>query len=236
MFDTNGLWMWNEEQILLRNQAVDRIYLSLRKTLLGINNAWKFHRIDAPILTPRHFISPNYTDEDVWVLKNPASAGEMVLRPETTPSSYAYMTHLLTTHSGAMPPFCVWQAGKSFRFEQDQPSKFIRLKEFYQLEFQCAYAVDTKADYRTPVIEAVRATLASITNLPATTIPSDRLPKYSRETTDVEVPFQDRQLELCSISTRTDFATTFREKQLDVLEVAVGLDRVVTVQTEMVDV
>ena len=71
----------------------------------------------------------------------------LALRPETTPGSYAYAQHLLNTHSGYKPPLCVWQAGKSFRREQDQVTKNMRLKEFWQQEFQCIYSSDTLNDW-----------------------------------------------------------------------------------------
>ena len=63
--------------------------------------------------------------------------------------SYAYAKHLLNTHNDTKVrmPLVVWQHGKSFRREQDQPTKFMRLKEFHQLEFQCIYSLTTGADY-----------------------------------------------------------------------------------------
>lgn len=178
--------------------------------------------------------------------KNPAS---LVLRPETTPSSYVYARHLLDTHSGVKPPFVVWQTGKSFRREQDQVTKNMRLKEFYQQEFQCVYTTDTKNDYQEAMLEPVRKMIGEMINLPTRLVESDRLPSYSLRTMDVEAWIDDipspfsigtgtemgRWMEVCSISKRTDFPgkVTFQtkkgtvEKDLVVLEIAIGLDRCV---------
>ncbi len=115
--------------------------------------------------------------------KNPTS---LVLRPETTPSSYVYAQHLLNSHSGVKPPFVVWQTGKSFRREQDQVTKNMRLKEFYQQEFQCIYTADTMNDYHTAVLEPVRKMLGEMIGVPTKIVESDRLPSYSETTMDVE--------------------------------------------------
>ena len=172
--------------------------------------------------------------------KNPAS---LVLRPETTPSSYVYAQHLLNTHTGVKPPFVVWQTGKSFRREQDQVTKNMRLKEFYQQEFQCIYTADTMNDYHTVVLEPVRKMLGEMIGMETRIVESDRLPSYSEVTMDVEAHTEsfvfnkesDRWMEICSISRRTDFPQKAKfqtkkkivEKDLLVLEIAIGLDRCV---------
>ena len=182
--------------------------------------------------------------------------GELALRPETTPGSYVYARHLLDTHSGVKPPFCVWQVGKSFRREQDQVTKNMRLKEFYQQEFQCVYTADTMNDYHAVVLEPVRKMIGEMIGLPTRIVESDRLPSYSETTMDVEAWIEElpegfmptfaepnrvgnlslgRWMEVCSISRRTDFPGKARfqtkkgvvEKDLLVLEVAIGLDRCV---------
>ena len=65
---------------------------------------------------------------------------------------------------------------------------------------------------------------------------SDRLPDYAQVTTDVEVWNQDKWMEVCSISRRTDFPgrAAFKaksggtaERDILVLEIAIGLDRLV---------
>lgn len=168
---------------------------------------------------------------------------DLVLRPETTPSSYVYAQHLLNTHSGIKPPFVVWQTGKSFRREQDQVVKNMRLKEFYQQEFQCIYTADTMNDYHSAVLEPVRKMIGEMIGRKTRIVESDRLPSYSEITMDVEACTEsfifdkenDKWMEVCSISRRTDFPQKARfetkkgivEKDLLVLEVAIGLDRCV---------
>jgi glycyl-tRNA synthetase len=141
----------------------------------------------------------------------------------------------LNSHSGHKPPICVWQAGKSFRREAEQPTKHMRLKEFYQQEFQCIYTADTKNDYHTAVLEPVRKMIAQAIPFPTRIVASDRLPAYSQITMDVEVWNNDKWMEVCSISRRTDFPDKARfvtkngtvEKDILVVEIAIGLDRCV---------
>lgn len=112
----------------------------------------------------------------------------------------------------------------------------MRLKEFWQLEFQCAYTSDTANDYHGGCLEPVRRMIGAMTRLPTRVVPSDRLPAYSQVTMDVEVDNGDKWMELASISRRKDFPQTVRvgskggeEREVDilVLEVAIGLDRCV---------
>ena len=146
------------------------------------------------------------------------------------------MQHLLNSHARVKLPLCVWQSGKSFRREQDQVSKHMRLKEFWQMEFQCAYTVDTANDYHAASLEPVRRMIEAMVRLPTRLAPSDRLPAYSQVTMDVEVDNGDKWMEVCSVSRRTDFpqAARFatkggevREVAVLVLEIAIGLDRCV---------
>lgn len=242
IYNVNGLPFWSAQDIRQRQHFKEHFAHIVYDILEAQNPAWKMIEIEAPLLTPRSLLNPNYTESDIWVQAQRKSEweeggfdAELALRPETTPGSYAYATHLLSTHSKQKPPFVVWQAGKSFRREQDQVSKNMRLKEFYQQEFQCFYAEDTMNDYHSSVLEPVKQMLADATNLEARIIPSDRLPSYSEITTDVEVFNGDKWMEVCSISRRNDFTTTAKfqtknglvEKKLKVLEIAIGLDRVI---------
>lgn len=236
LYDANGLVHWTEREIRLRDNAISYISAETTYLLRSINPAWDIRRVEAPILTPREMISDAYGPEDIFIQQQLGEHDrELVLRPETTPSTYAYMTHVLASHERTRLPLCVWQAGKSFRREQDQPTRHIRLKEFWQLEFQCAYAADTANDYHAAVLEPVRHMLAAVTRLPTRIVPSDRLPAYSEITMDIEVDNGDKWMEVASISRRTDFPTTVtvsgksgpREIEVRVLEIAIGLDRCV---------
>lgn len=239
LYNTNGLVFWTEEEIILRQYMIGHFYRSVKTILWKENPAWQFVQVEAPILMPVPLLNPNYTNEDVWFQgKHKEDTAWLALRPETTAGSYAFAQYLLNTHTGYKPPLCVWQAGKSFRREQDQVQKNMRLKEFYQQEFQCIYSSDTMNDYHSAVLEPVKKTLSDVIGLPARVVESDRLPSYSQITMDVEIDVSRFDLskgwmEVCSISRRTDFPQklSFHGKkgvtQRDalVLEIAIGLDR-----------
>lgn len=233
LFNVNGLMFWDAEEIALRRNFEAFFAARMQTVLQGMNPQWALHQIEGPLINPRDLLNPNYTEEDIWV-QGGDEVRELALRPETTPSSYVYAQYLLNNHTGTKPPFVVWQTGKSFRREQDQVTKNMRLKEFYQQEFQCIYTADTGADYHTEILEPVRKMISDQIGLPTRIIASDRLPSYSQITTDVEVWNGDKWMEVCSISRRTDFPQKARfsgkkdqivEKDLLVLEVAIGLDR-----------
>lgn len=250
VYDINGLIFWTADEIKLRETFRDFFAARLQSDLQALNEQWKFHHIEAPLLTPRDLLNANYTAQDIWEQESFVSAEEqadiqagtspaprhLALRPETTPGSYAYAQHLLNeVHPPAKPPFCVWQAGKSFRREIIQPTKHMRLKEFYQQEFQCIYTADTATDYHQEMLEPVRKMIGAMIHLPTRLVNSDRLPSYSEITVDVEVWNGDKWMEVCSISKRTDFPQKLvfqgkkerLEKDAYVLEVAIGLDRCV---------
>lgn len=228
LYNVNGLVFWNEQEIRFRNYAVDYLATGIRDALLAVNPAWRTVQVEAPLLTPRGLLSDNYGPGDMFA---DLSGSGLALRPETTPGSYAAARHMLDTHSGVKPPMCVWQWGKSFRREQDQPYSHMRLKEFYQAEWQCIYTSDTKADYHAEVIEPVGKMIAALTGHFARVAPSDRLPAYSQKTIDVEIKTPSKWMEVCSISLRTDFPGKYRagskERDLLVVEIAVGLDRLI---------
>jgi len=236
-FNINGLVFWNEEEIKLRETFRDFFAARVRADLLALNGRWVFHYIEAPLLNPRDLLNENYTPDDIWVQGERMGEGgrQLALRPETTPGSYAYAQYLLNSQLGVFPPLVVWQAGKSFRREIIQPTKHMRLKEFYQQEFQCIFTADTANDYHAAMLEPVRKMIGAMIHLPTRIVESDRLPSYSLKTMDVEVWNGDKWMEVCSISLRTDFPQKLvfqgkkelLEKDARVLEIAIGLDRCV---------
>jgi glycyl-tRNA synthetase len=233
----NALVHWDEREILARDAMTAFFAAEVRGLLRRLNPAFDFRRVEAPLLTPRELISAAYGNAEVWAQERLNDHDhDLVLRPETTPSTYVYMRHLLDSHQRVKLPLCVWQAGKSFRREQDQATKHMRLKEFHQMEFQCAYAADTANDYHAACLEPVRRMIAAAIAMPTRLVPSDRLPDYAEVTTDVEVWNEDKWMEVCSISRRTDFPgkASFTakgggviEQDVRVLEIAIGLDRLV---------
>lgn len=227
LYKFGGLRFWSERQIMLREQAVQRISHVVTATLSGVNPSWTFVRCEGPQITPLNFVADGYGDDDVWMLSAPLGEGGACLRPETTASSYLFADKHISAGRGKLP-LCVWQAGKSFRREQNDGASASKLRfyEFWQLEFQCIYAEGTKANYRERLIPEIQSEIAAITGLDSRVVPSDRLPAYSEATDDVEVFFKKKWIEMCSISTRTD------NPRGPVLEVAVGLDRIVSVMDQ----
>jgi glycyl-tRNA synthetase len=234
LYGFGGLRFWTEREILLRDQAVQTLHQAISGALLAMNQGWAFHRVEGPLLTPRKFISEAYTEDDIFLLQAKLGEDAAAMRAETTASSYLYADHILKTTRFKLP-LCVWQVGKSFRRETQDGARWgtLRLNEFYQAEWQCVYTEGTMADYRGAVEPAVGEAIRKITGTPEYRIvASDRLPSYSQETRDVEVPFNGDWKEMCSISTRTDFPQPSdpNQKRRIVLEVAVGLDRLVAVE------
>jgi glycyl-tRNA synthetase len=217
LYNVNGLVFWSEEEIRIRNMFVEHMVSAVRRSLLSMNQAFKLVQCEAPILTPSSEINLNYSVDDFYMVD------QLALRPETTMGSYAYARHILSGYHDPKfkPPICVWQHGKSFRREQDQPTKFMRLKEFYQLEFQILFAANTSNDYYPRLVEDVRKALAELL-VNCKTEKSDRLPSYSDETTDVIFVEPEQEMEICSISRRKDFDSKIKN-----IEVAIGTDRCV---------
>lgn len=229
LYNSNGLIFWNEKQIALREMMQKYFVSEIKTHLYTLNPAWRIEQVEAPLLTPYEFINKNYTQDDFFQAYNNMEGslldGDLILRPETTMGSYEYAKHLLNSHNEQKirMPLCVWQSGKSFRNEQDQVTKNMRLKEFYQLEFQCIFSPKTANDYYENVLQPLVDSFAGMFGKDnVRMVPSDRLPDYSERTMDIEVNIPgNKWMEMCSISKRKDFEGAI------VLEVAMGLDRLV---------
>jgi glycyl-tRNA synthetase len=229
IYNFNALPFLNEQELLLKDYLIKTIALEIKDILLQQNKSWQFFQIESPCLIPRELVNQNYTDQDLWVQQTQNHA-EVVLKPETTPASYIYLEHLLKQQK-ALPPMVVWQVSKSFRREQDQPTKHCRFKEFYQQEFQCLYSMDTKNDYQMSVIEDLANMFKRVVALPTRIVLSDRLPDYSLKTIDIEVFNSDKWMEVCSVSLRKDFKyqPIIKSKPVScyVLEIALGIERLI---------
>lgn len=241
LYGINGFPFWNEKEIRDREMIRDYFDRTMRTTILDINPGVDIRMVEAPTLIRWADINPGYTEEDIWVIKEEELGHRfdgMVLRPETTPGTYFVAKDLLNRRA-IKPPFCLYQCGKSYRREQEHPSKYMRLREFYQMEWQWLYTEDTANDYHAAILEPVRKMIADMVGKDTRLTPSDRLPGYSQITTDVEV-WLDRWMELASISRRFDFSEKARfqtkkgevEKGLLNVEVAIGLDRCLYAYTQ----
>lgn len=231
--EISGLRFWTEKEILMRDTTTTLASNTVKSTLSKLNPAWSFHRVEGPLLTPQSFISPEYTDEDVFSVDFDKAGEPLKLRAETTRSSYEYARYLMSKSNEPKPlklPLCVWQSGKSFRKEgQGQRASRLRFFEFYQLEFQCIYSKNTGADYLLPVIQTLRNEIGRLTSLETRIVESDRLPSYSLETWDIEVLQKDGEWrEMASCSRRNDFSD-----ETLVAEFALGLDRIATLAAQL---
>ena len=211
-YNKNGLIFWSEEEINLRRMFESHFSKAMLNSLKKQNSAFQMIQVEAPLLTPKEFVNKNYTNDDMFIID------DLVLRPETTMGSYVYAKQLLSTYNEIKyrPPIIIFQHGKSFRKEQDQATKFMRLKEFYQLEFQIIYALNTQNDYSVKLIPEVQKMISELIG-ECRLEESDRIPDYSEGTMDVICIKSD--MEVCSISKRKDF------DGYKVLEVAIGTDR-----------
>lgn len=210
-----GLRFWSEAEIERRASFASLSANAIRRALTNLNPVMQMKRVEGSLLTPRDFVSDAYSDADVFVTQMQKAGQSLVLRAETTASTYAMMRV-----EKAKLPVCYWQMGKSFRTETNDGASAAKLRfnEFWQQEFQIAHRADTKADYRAAAMDAVRALL----RLESRVVESDRLPSYSVSTLDIEVPYSGGWKELASCSIRTDYAP-----DVLVCEIAIGLDRVV---------
>lgn len=220
LYNFGGLRFWSEDEIELREQFQNRAASAVSRTLLGVNPAWRFFRMEGPILAPRNTVSESYSDDDVFITNHVVGGDALRLRAETTHSSYTYARWI-----GGKLPVCVWQSGKSFRREQNDGASAnkLRFNEFWQQEFQCIYRDDTKADYRSALIESVSREIERFTMCETRIVDSDRLPLYSESTLDIECDWQGKWKEVASCSIRNDYSSDTK-----VAEVAIGLCRVAT--------
>lgn len=224
LFKLGGLRFWHESEIELREAFQARVANVIKRKLLDINPAWRFARCEGPILHPRSQISAAYDDSDIFVTNDIRGGEALCLRAETTPSSYAYARWL-----GGKLPLCVWQTGISSRRETNDGASAskLRFNSFWQMEFQCIYRADTKADYRATLMPAVVREIERFTMSMVRIVPSDRLPSYSESTLDIEALHNGFWREMASCSIRNDYSDETR-----VCEIAIGLDRVATLANQ----
>jgi glycyl-tRNA synthetase len=228
LYGVESLRFYNEREIDFRDAFVKRLSSRFQTVLTGMNKAWRFFRVEGPLLTPQNFVSASYDADDIFITQIDKGSQKLVLRPETTVSSYLAAKEIIKGNMKNLP-ICVWQAGKSFRVEKSDGATAAKLRfnEFYQLEFQCIYANGTHADYRKSLIKALELELkASIFGIATRTVESDRLPEYSNSTIDVEVPYNSEFKEVASCSIRKDF------EGAAVAEIAIGLDRLIEIYNQ----
>ena len=223
---SNGLIIWDSRQIRLRNQITEDIAERLEAKIRDLNPAWRFYRIEAPTLIPQSKINPEYDQNSYFVTQIESSPNDrLALAPETTQSSYDYAKLLIDSKATKLP-LCIWQLRKSYRNEQDKTTKYLRFKEFYQLEFQFIYSDNSKADYPQYLQNAIAQIISSwIKELEIA--PSDRIPSYSLNTTDINAITPEYNYEIASLSRRTDSPIPNTSNY----EIAIGIDRIISLLT-----
>lgn len=203
--------MWTEREIVERETLTQRLFQAVSESWTSLNPAVRFCRVETPILTPVESLA-GHVGQGFPMLETKRG----LMRPETTAGCIAAFHDMFPNEQQRRKrmPFCVWQAGKSFREEANpdtmRASK-LRLVEFWQLEFELFAAADSKADY----LGAAAAACSKM--LGATTVSAEELPHYSRRTIDL----MRGELEIAGCSERTDWPDGI------IHELSFGLDRIV---------
>ncbi len=216
--NNNGLVTYTEQEIDYRDYLIKTISSQLRLELENINQAFNIVRCETSCLMSLFDLTRAYLDDERYTFSMQEEES-LALRPETTKGTFSVAEEMLKRGVIKLP-CCVWQKGKSFRKEQTSPTKHVKLKEFWQQEFQCVYGVGTKADYFSLMLSGIVDMFQFVLGTNVWMEDSDRIPGYSSRTVDIIGNLKGYSLELCSISQRHDFV-------YDVVEVAIGLDRCV---------
>ncbi len=244
----NGLVYYDEADIETREFLIRFISRELRDAMRKLNRGIDFVRVETPCLIPQQIAQPHIDAkfplwQVAWKQDTDALIPEEVtgfyLRPESTHCTYAMFRELYpeSLRLKKVLPLCLWQAGLSFRVEQDKTFRNLRFKQFYQMEFQLAYAEGTKADYHAHAVEAMKVILESLfPQFQEKLFPNrddnasiysvdleheDEIPFYSERTTDLYV----LDHEVVAISSRTDF-------EYPILEISCGLDRLLAIHRQ----
>lgn len=238
----NGLIYYDEADIEAREFLISFISRELRDAMRQLNRGIDFMRVETPCLIPQEIAEPHIkADFPLWNVSDRKAdlkadtQDRLWLRPESTHCTYAMFREFFrdTLRLKKVLPLCLWQVGLSFRVEQDKTFRNLRFKQFYQMEFQLAYADGTMANYHSHAVKSVTELLCklfpqwaeadqqmgnmgSISSVELED--EDEIPFYSERTTDIYV--LDR--EVVAISTRKDF-------EYPILEISCGLDRLLAI-------
>lgn len=214
---SNATVMWNEAEIVRRENLIREIPLLLLTAWRNTNPAVQMERCETPILTPGNRIQGHI--ETGFNLIN--TVGERgFLRPETTVGTYEAFSMRFPEAAVRKKrlPYCMWQVGCSFRDEakaDTMRATKLRLVQFYQMEFQLFASTGSKAPYLEVALDALTKTYGGTYKTP-----DDSLPHYSEKTLDWHMG----ELEVAGCSVRNDWPEGM------VFEIAIGLDRLVALQ------
>lgn len=129
IYNFNNLPFYSEQELLLKEYLVKTITLELKQILKQQNRAWDMVQIEAPCLIPRSLINQNYTNDDLWVQESQSSSTELVLKPETTPSTYAYILKDVE-HQQFYPPICYYQVSNHSAVNKINHQNIVDSKSF----------------------------------------------------------------------------------------------------------
>ena len=212
---SNATVLWEEDEIIFRENLVKEIVFLINKTCLDLNQQFKMFRVETPIITPEKYLQ-SHIDTNFNLIKCDKRG---ILRPETTIGTYEAFDILYGTQYLKKLPLCLYQLGLSFRDEEKSETmraSKLRLVQFYQLEFQIFCSDNTKAPY----IENILNNLTK--RYGGEYLVADELPHYSELTLDWYI----KDLEVAGCSIRKDW------KHGKVFEIAIGIDRLVALLLE----
>lgn len=214
---SNATVRWTEAEIEARESLIREVPVILGAAWRRLNPRVRLERVETPVLTPAVALEGHIkTGFDLVG----TSRETVFLRPETTAGTFEAFRQDWPQQNQwpKILPLCYWQAGKSFRDEKNPDTMRatkLRLREFWQMEFQLFCLPDTKADYLGQALEAL------VTRYGGNAVAATELPHYSRKTVDWHMG----DLEVAGCSLRIDFPG------LEVTEIALGLDRLVALLT-----
>lgn len=128
IYAINNLPFWSQEAIEQRAFLAQRFHNQLEAKVRARNRAWLFERIEAPMLIPRELLNLEYSDDALFTIAPKMSSLRLAFA-QAVAQDATWMSKRLEAQA-SLPPYCCWQLNKSFRREQDQPTKHMRLKEF----------------------------------------------------------------------------------------------------------
>jgi len=154
---SNATVLWTEREIEERDALIRLIAVIVRDAWQALNPAVTMIRVETPILTPAEHLG-GHIKAGFELLGTERG----YLRPETTAGTFAAFGAMFPQQAQRVKrlPMCLWQAGKSFRDEahgETMRATKLRLREFWQQEFQLFCRPDTKADYIGAALEALTA-------------------------------------------------------------------------------
>lgn len=177
---------WHQHQLETRDSLVEYFTRYLERELGKINSAFRFMRIETPILLP-------FTVDKgkLQTVKIRLDNEELVLRQNTMTGAYEASRDILTGKAGPKHklPIVVWQHGKVFGKHNSV------LKELYNLEYQVLFSKTTGMPYSPIIAQACGNMVYKQCGPTREDVKPESLDAYAEDNGDL----------LLSIRERTDF-------------------------------